>query len=283
METKEWAQKGKMVSVLNTKVFVIDEGNSEETLVLQHGYATSSIDYYKVLPELSKYYRVVIQDFVGFGFSDKPSNYYFNILQQTDVCLELWRILDLKNITLVGHNYSTQIALEVLTRQRTKLIQIEVKKVVILNSIISFDHNNLDKVSLHPLEQFSNKILLMLNSFSFYKMKIKDFFYENNSISDEEIKAKWILIEHKSGREIIDYLPSYITESKLLWRRWFNTLQVNTTPAKIISGKNDIIFNENEATRFSEEFKNSTLHFIDNCGHYPMLEKPEDFIQSIIS
>jgi pimeloyl-ACP methyl ester carboxylesterase len=47
---------------------VIDEGNSEETLVILHGYPTSSFDYYKVLPELTKKYRVIVHDHLGFGF-----------------------------------------------------------------------------------------------------------------------------------------------------------------------------------------------------------------------
>ncbi|APZ47593.1 hypothetical protein BW723_15440 [Polaribacter reichenbachii] len=282
MTIKEWAQKGNMISVLKKKVFVIDEGTSDKTLVLFHGYATSSLDFYKVLPELSKHYRVIIQDFIGFGFSDKPTNYYINVQEQADFCLELWRILELKNITLLSHNISTQIALELVTRQRTNFVKIDIQKLIILNSTISFDQSNLSDANVHPLEHFSKKSKLMLNSFQFYKMKIKDFFYAENKITEEEIEAKWLLIQQNNGREMIDFLSSFIIESKLLWNRWHTTLQLNNIPVKIISGKNDIIFNENEATHFSEECNNSHLHFIDNCGHYPMLEKPTELISAIL-
>ena len=158
MEVKKWAEKGQMVSVLNKEVFVIDEGKSENTLVILHGYATSSIDYYKILPELSKHYRVIIQDFVGFGFSDKPDKYYYNILEQTDVTLELWRLLELTNITLLSHNYGTQIALEILNRQKTSLFKIDVKNLVFLNSTLSFDYKSVSEESINPLQVFSNKI-----------------------------------------------------------------------------------------------------------------------------
>lgn len=282
MQAKEWAKKGKMISVLNTELFVIDEGNSKETLVLLHGYATSSLDYYKVLPELSKHYRVILYDFLGFGFSDKPKNYYINIQEQADVCVELWRILELENITLLSHNISTQIALEILTRQRLNFVKIDLQKLIILNSTVSFNQSNIENSSIHPLELFSQKIKLMLISFPFYKMKIKDFFFDSNKISEEEIEGKWSIIEHKNGREILDFLPSYMIESKLLWNRWFTSSQVNTLPIKIISGKNDAIFNESEAISFADQFNNSTLHFIENCGHYPMLEQPKQLTDLIL-
>lgn len=282
MKLEEWAAKGEMVSVLNTEVFVIDEGKSDTTLVILHGYATSSIDYYKVLPELSKHFRIIIQDFIGFGFSEKPKESYFNILEQADITLELWRILKLKNITLLSHNYGTQIALEIVTRQRTTLLNIEVQNFILLNSLISFDDRNTSEKSVDPFQEFSKKIKLMHTSFSFYEMKIKDFFFDDDSISDHEIKEKWTLINHKNGVEILDFLPNYNTESKLLWNRWYITLQKNTIPAKIISGKNDVIFNENEALSFSKKLKNSKLHHINSCGHYPMLEKPEELIKLIL-
>jgi pimeloyl-ACP methyl ester carboxylesterase len=275
MNLNEWAKRGEMISVLGREIFVIDEGDKENTLVILHGYGTSSLDYYKLLPELVKNYRVVIQDFIGFGFSEKPVKYYFNILEQADFTLELWRILKLKNITLLSHNYGSQVAIELLTRLKTNLTDIDIQKLILLNSTISFNHTKEPDDNFHPLEEFSNRLEVMLNSFSFYKKKIKEFFYLNDTISDDEIEDRWKLINHKNGREVIDFLYNYNTESKLLWKRWFTAVKSNSIPTTIISGKNDIIFNENEAMQFYKELNGSELHFINDCGHYPMLEQPQ--------
>ncbi|WP_397446631.1 alpha/beta fold hydrolase [Polaribacter sp. R77954] len=283
MELKEWAEKGQMVSVLGRDVFVIDIGKSDETLVILHGYGTSSIDYYKVLPQLTQNYRVIIQDFIGFGFSDKPVAYYFNILEQADVTLELWRILGLKNIILLSHNYGNLVSLEILKRVKTEFANIQIQKLLFLNSTISFNYKNNSNDNVQPLEEFAKITRLMSCTFSFYKKKMKEFFFDGNKISDEDIKAKWDLLQHNNGDKTINFLYDYNTESKLLWSRWFSYLKHNKIPTKIISGKNDAIFIEEEALLLAEEFNNSTLNLIENCGHYPMLEQPEEFLQLVFA
>ena len=80
MNSRDWKAKGKYLQINGHSVFVIDEStdglnkskNTKETLVILHGYPTSSFDYYKVLPALKEKYRVIIHDHIGFGFSDKP-------------------------------------------------------------------------------------------------------------------------------------------------------------------------------------------------------------------
>lgn len=283
MQVEKWAEKGKMVSIMNKEIFVIDEGDSEETLVILHGYGTSSIDYHKVLPELSKHYRVIIQDLVGFGFSDKPTDYHFNILEQTDISLELWCLLKLKNITVLSHNYGVLIALEILARQKNSVIKIDLKKLIFLNNTISFDHTYVTEDKINPMQEFSNQIRLMYTSYSFFKKNIKEFYFEEENISEEEIKAKWILMEHKDGREILQFLPNLTTECKLLWNRWFKTINKNKIPSTIIAGKDDPIFNKKEAEEFSKELYGSSLLYINHCGHYPMLEKPEELVKHIIT
>lgn len=48
-------------------------------------------------------------------------------------------------------------------------------------------------------------------------------------------------------------------------------------PTLLIWGKQDTITPPFVAEKFNELIENSSLHFIDKCGHAPMMEKPEDF------
>lgn len=49
------------------------------------------------------------------------------------------------------------------------------------------------------------------------------------------------------------------------------------TPTLLIWGNNDIITPPFVAQEFNKLIPNSELHFIDNCGHAPMMEVPEEF------
>jgi 2-hydroxy-6-oxonona-2,4-dienedioate hydrolase len=50
-----------------------------------------------------------------------------------------------------------------------------------------------------------------------------------------------------------------------------------TQPVCLIWGKNDIITPPNVGEEFHELLPNSELHFLNDCGHAPMMEKPQEF------
>jgi len=52
--------------------------------------------------------------------------------------------------------------------------------------------------------------------------------------------------------------------------------QINQ-PTLLIWGKNDIVTPPFVAEEFKKLIPNSQLHFIDKCGHAPMMEVPAEF------
>ena len=94
MSVLDWEQKGEFINVFERSLFVIDsntifEANNsvQEVLVVLHGYPTSIYDYYKVLPDLAQKYRVIMHDHLGFGFSEKPLDYSYSLIEQADIAL----------------------------------------------------------------------------------------------------------------------------------------------------------------------------------------------------
>lgn len=99
----KWQNKGFYLTIYSKfQVFVIDtsfKNNkfydqvlSSETLLIFHGFPTSSFDYYHALPYLEQFFkRIMIVDFIGFGFSDKPSAYSYSLFEQADIILEVWK------------------------------------------------------------------------------------------------------------------------------------------------------------------------------------------------
>ena len=87
-----------------------------ETLLLIHGFPTASWDWYRMWPDLVQEYHVLAADFLGFGFSDKPRNYPYSILDQADLLEALLREKGIGRVHIISHDYGDTVAQELLAR-----------------------------------------------------------------------------------------------------------------------------------------------------------------------
>src|SRR5262245_8875656 len=92
-----------------------DSSNSNKILVLLHGIGASAERWSLVAPSLSKYFRVIVPDIIGFGYSDKPTVEY-----TMDFFLDFFReFLDNLKITkasLSGSSFGGHLATEYAIR-----------------------------------------------------------------------------------------------------------------------------------------------------------------------
>src|SRR5690606_22909301 len=77
---KDWKYKPNYIQLDNgLRMHYVDEGEGE-VILLMHGEPSWAYLYRKMIPILTKKYRVVVPDLIGFGRSDKPikkSDYTF--------------------------------------------------------------------------------------------------------------------------------------------------------------------------------------------------------------
>ena len=290
MTSNEWKSKGKFIQVNNNQIFVIDSFNknskdihkAQKSMVILHGYPTSSYDYYKVLPELSKNYRVILHDHLGFGFSDKPKDMYYSLIEQADMALKLWRQLGLKKIYLFAHDYGTSVATEIIARHNANELDIEIEQLIISNGSIHIELSQLRTIQKLLKHKFLGKYVAKLTNFKIFKKNMKNIYFDTSKVTDNELKEMWTLIELNGGRKIIHKLTQYINERYLYWDRWIGALKESQIPAKIIWAKNDPIAIPAIAELLAEEIPNNKLFWIENTGHFPMLENPEGWLNCIL-
>lgn len=90
------------------KLHYLDEGQGE-TLLFVHGNPTWSFIWRKLVQEFSGQYRCIALDHVGCGLSDKPQEYSYTFAQHVENAAKLVETLDLKNVTLVVHDWGGPI------------------------------------------------------------------------------------------------------------------------------------------------------------------------------
>ena len=286
MTSNEWKSKGNFIQVNNNRLFVIDTNNdvntSKKSMVILHGYPTSSFDYYKVLPELSKNYRVILHDHLGFGFSDKPKNVDYSLVNQADIALKLWRQLGLKKIYLFAHDYGTSVATEIIARFNANELNIEIEQLIITNGSIHIELSQLRTIQKLLKHKFLGKYVSKLTNFPIFRKNMKNIYFDTSKVTDNELKEMWKLIELNGGRKIIHKLTHYINERYIHWDRWVGALKETQIPTKIIWAKNDPIAVPAIAELLGEEIPNNTLNWLENTGHFLMLENPKGFMKLIL-
>ena len=286
MTSNEWKSKGNFIQVNNNRLFVIDSNNnsntSQKSMVILHGYPTSSFDYYKVLPELSKNYRVILHDHLGFGFSDKPENLDYSLIKQADIALELWRQLGLKKIYLFAHDYGTSVATEIIARYNANELDIEIVQLIITNGSIHIELSQLRTIQKLLKHKILGKYVAKLTNFPIFRKNMKNIYFDSSKVTDNELKEMWKLIELNGGRKVIHKLTQYINERYLHWNRWVGALKKTQIPTKIIWAKNDPIAVVAIAELLSKEIPNNTIYWLENTGHFLMLENPKGFMKLIL-
>lgn len=282
MTSADWKAKGKYYTIFNRKVFVIEQGNHDKTLVILHGYPTSSFDYFKVLPELSKHYRVVIHDHLGFGFSDKPLNYSYSLIEQADFALEIWKKLKLTKVTLLAHDYGTSVATEIVARHNKRQTNLEIEQLILCNGSVHIEYSKLRFIQKLLKNSYTGKFVASLTTYSIFSKNMRNIYFDKSKATDHELKEMWNQIEFNDGKKVIHQLTNYINERYFFWHRWVGALKETQIPTKIIWAKNDPIAIPKIAELLLEEIPNNELYWMENCGHFLMLENPNEFIKALL-
>lgn len=92
----------------------LDEGTGD-VLLLVHGNPTWSFYWRNLVLGLRDKYRLVVPDHLGCGLSDKPRNYPYRLEQHIHNLERLVNELDLRRVTLLGHDWGGAIGLGVAT------------------------------------------------------------------------------------------------------------------------------------------------------------------------
>ncbi|MFE7798923.1 alpha/beta fold hydrolase [Nocardia sp. NPDC057440] len=107
------------IEIQGLPVFYREAGDpAKPTLVLLHGFPTSSAMFRNLLPELAADYHLIAPDHIGFGQSAMPSvlafDYSFEKL--TEITLELLDTLGIQRFALYIQDYGAPIGLRIASR-----------------------------------------------------------------------------------------------------------------------------------------------------------------------
>ncbi|MFK5890561.1 MAG: alpha/beta hydrolase [Flavobacteriaceae bacterium] len=284
MTCSEWQNKGTYHSVLDHNIFVIDTGgNFKTTIVILHGYPTSSYDFYKVLKPLSKKYRIVLHDHLGFGFSDKPSYEKYSLKTQASIAEKLWLKLNLQNIIVLAHDYGTSVATELIARQNENKLNIDFKGVILCNGSVHIELAKLRPIQKILKSKISGRFVAFFASQKTFSRNMKSIFYTPSKLTKDEIENMWYLLIQNNGKKVLPKITRYINERYTYWDRWIGALKKTNLTIALLWATEDPVAVKAIASQLDIDIKNSRLSWLEKTGHYPMLENPELWTTLVIN
>lgn len=104
------------------RLHYLDEGDRDQPIILLlHGEPTWSYLYRKMIPILSKHFRVIAPDLIGFGKSDKLVHQQdYSYQKHIDWISTFIKKLDLKNMTLFCQDWGGLIGLRIITEMENR-------------------------------------------------------------------------------------------------------------------------------------------------------------------
>ena len=105
----------------------VDEGPSDgETVLFLHGNPTWSFSWRRAIERLRDRYRCVAPDHIGCGLSDKPTAYPYRLRQHIENLERLVLDLDLRDLTLVVHDWGGPIGLGLARRHPERIARLAI-------------------------------------------------------------------------------------------------------------------------------------------------------------
>ena len=117
------------------RMHYVDEG-SGDPIILIHGEPTWSYLYRKFIPVLSRHFRVIAPDHMGFGKSESPAGGVYTLQRHARNLSGLIEELDLHNITLVMQDWGGPMGAVIAARHPDRM-----KRFVAMNTIFGTDRN----------------------------------------------------------------------------------------------------------------------------------------------
>ncbi|HMP99434.1 MAG TPA: alpha/beta fold hydrolase [Cyclobacteriaceae bacterium] len=130
LDKAEYPFAARYFEINGQQLHFIDEG-AGEVILFVHGTPSWSFDFRNQIKVLSKHYRCIAIDHIGFGLSDKPATYDYSTQNHSLTLEKFIKHLDLDSITLVVHDFGGPIALYVAMKYPEKF-----QRIVVMNSWI---------------------------------------------------------------------------------------------------------------------------------------------------
>jgi pimeloyl-ACP methyl ester carboxylesterase len=264
------------VQVDGVEIFYREAGPADApTIVLLHGYPSSSRQFDTLIPLLATKYHLIAPDYPGFGLSDRPSpttyTYTFDHLAQT--MTDLLEKLKVTHYTLYLHDYGAPIGFRMILAHPDQLHALIIQNGNIYKAGLGAKWAKIAEFwadqKAHP------EVLNAFLSFEATKDRHLAGTSHPERYNPDTWNSEFADLSRPGQREIqgdllYDYRINVASYPK--WQAW---LREHQPPTLVAWGEHDPSFIAPGAEAFRQDLPNAEIHLLD-AGHFPLDEQTDE-------
>lgn len=273
------------ISIDGVEIFYREAGDRKNpSLLLLHGFPTSSVMFKNLMIALSDRFHLVAPDYPGFGFSAFPDKNSFKYtFENMASCINSFtEAIQLNSFVIYLHDYGCAIGLQICLNHPEKIRSIIVQNGNTYMEGIGPQWNETRDYWEYPTEEKKQRVASFISADG-VKMQY------TAGLSDELLlrvsPETWILDWERMSRpgntsmqfELNCDYKNHI-EKFPLYQNYFRKHQ---PPALVIWGKYDAFFSVEEALCYKRDLVNATIHILD--GGHMALETNFDEVVALIN
>jgi pimeloyl-ACP methyl ester carboxylesterase len=269
------------VEELNIHVKVKGSG---DPIFLIHGSFSSLHTWEEWENELSQYFKTISMDLPGHGLTGPDEKQRYGIEDYSALVLAIADQLGIPEFHIAGNSMGGAVALKLASDHPDRVLSLNLidsagapmkkKETAGKNKGQSYNSGAfIFKIAQNPV---LNKLLLKCTPKWVFKLNLKQVFYDDSKIKDENVSRYYHLIRREGNRRAtLDRLTS-----RKPYEIDFSQLYM---PVMIMWGAHDTWIPLSNGKNLAETIPGSTLKVYDNAGHVPMEEIPTDTVLDYLS
>jgi len=247
------------------------------TVLLLHGFPTSSQMVRNLIPKLSEKYHVIAPDYPGYGFSSMPKvdEFQYTFDRMADIVEKLLAQKKIDRYSLYLMDYGAPVGFRIAARNPKKV-----------DSLIIQNGNAYEeglREFWKPLKAYwknktkeNEKALRGLLTLDATKWQYTHGVRDTSTISPDNWDHVQPLLDRKGNQEIQLAMFYDYGSNPGRYPKWQQYLRTHQPPTLIVWGKNDQIFPAHGAHPYKKDLKDLEFYLLDT-GHFA-LEEDGDFI-----
>lgn len=261
------------------RMHLIDTGPRDGAPVLAvHGNPTWSFYWRRLIEHLEPEHRVVVPDHIGCGLSDKPQRWGYRLRQHVDNLVQVIDRLDLRDITLVVHDWGGAIGMGAASLRPDRF-----RRLVVTNTAAWRSQDIPPSIATARIPVFGPLAVRGLNGFAAAAA------IRATEKGLNPVARAGLLFPYRNWHDRIATLrfvediplnPGHPSYPEL--QRIEEALpQLAHLPMMIAWGDADWCFTPRFRRGWTQRFPHARVHAWSDVGHYVMEDAPERFLAAL--